>query len=241
MNYTLEIIGFTLEGCLTAEACGAHRLELCDNPAGGGTTPSYGFVKAARQKVNMPLYPIIRPRSGDFFFSKAEFDMMKSDILVCKQLGCDGVVIGMLNADATIDKESCSKLVMLAYPMGVTFHRAFDRVADASKALEDIIDIGCERVLTSGSMPQALNGISTISGLIEQAANRIIIMPGSGIRSVNIGTIAGKTGATEFHSSASKLLDSRMEFNPAGMNEKLQTHSTDAVEIKKMLSVLENL
>ena len=127
MIFKLEVIGFNIESCIVAQAAGAHRIELCDNPEEGGTTPSYGFIKAAREKLQIALFPIIRPRGGDFLYSNEEFEIMKTDIKRCNQLGCDGVVIGMLNADGTVDKKRNASLVELAYPLGVTFHRAFDR------------------------------------------------------------------------------------------------------------------
>ena len=194
MIFKLEVIGFNIVSCINAENAGAHRIELCDNPEEGGTTPSYGFIKAAREKLQIDLYPIIRPRGGDFLYSDAEFEMMKADIKICKDLDCDGVVIGMLHANGSVDKERCKELVELAYPLGVTFHRAFDRVNDASKALEDIIEIGCERILTSGLQPFAVNGAELIFSLIKQADERIIIMPGSGVRKDNIIKLAKKTG-----------------------------------------------
>ena len=114
MIFRLEVIGFTIESCILAQAAGAHRIELCDNPGEGGTTPSYGFIKAARENLRIELYPIIRPRGGDFFYSDAEFDVMKVDVKLCKDLGCDGVVIGMLNADGTVDKKRCKEVVEIA-------------------------------------------------------------------------------------------------------------------------------
>ena len=177
MNFVLEVIGFTLEGCAIAQDAGAHRIELCDNSADGGTTASYGFIKAARKKLQVELYPIIRPRGGNFFYSEDEFEIMKTDVKLCRQLGCDGVVIGMLTKDNTIDKKKCAHLVEYAYPLGVTFHRAFDRTADPFQALEDIIEVGCERILTSGQKPNAQEGAGLIKQLIEKAGDRIIIMP----------------------------------------------------------------
>src|ERR1700712_5352977 len=127
MSFRLEVIGFNIESCAIAQAAGAQRIELCGNPGEGGTTASYGFIKAARKKLSIDLYPIIRPRGGDFIYAEDEFEIMKTDILQCKNLGCNGVVIGILLVDGTVDKEKCKYLVDLAYPMGVTFHRAFDR------------------------------------------------------------------------------------------------------------------
>ena len=238
MIFKLEVIGFNIESCIIAQSAGAHRIELCDNTAEGGTTPSYGFIKAAREKLQISLFPIIRPRGGDFFYSDAEFEVMKTDVRICKELGCDGVVIGMLQADGSVDKARCSKLVEIAYPMGVTFHRAFDRVNDAAQALEDIIGTGCERVLTSGLYPTALEGALTIADLIKQADERIIIMPGSGVRAGNIIELAKKTGAVEFHTSASMKLNSKMNFTNELMKENLTSVSVDDDEIKKMIALL---
>jgi copper homeostasis protein len=236
--YKLEVIAFTIESCIAAQSAGAHRIELCDNPGDGGTTPSYGFIKAAREKVSIELYPIIRPRGGDFLYSDTEFEIMKTDIKLCKQLGCDGVVIGMLHADGSVDKERCKQLVELAYPMGVTFHRAFDRTNNAVKALEDIIEIGCERILTSGLLPNAVDGAATIAQLIKQADERIIIMPGSGVRADNIIELARQTGAVEFHTSARTMMESKMEFKSESMKENLKTVALDVSEVKKIISLL---
>jgi len=238
MNFKVEIIGFTIESCLLAQAAGAHRIELCDGPGEGGTTASYGFIKAARELLQIELYPIIRPRGGDFLYTDAEFEIMKKDVQLCKESGCDGVVVGMLNTDGSIDKKRCHQVVQLAYPLGVTFHRAFDRCANPFEALEDIIAIGCERILTSGQHPTALEGALLIKELIHQAEERIIIMPGSDIRSNNIIEIADKTGATEFHSSARKLLDSKMTYYNPAMQDALKSVVADEEEIKKMIDVL---
>lgn len=258
MNFKLEVIGFNMQSCIIAQAAGAHRIELCDNPEDGGTTPSYGFIKAAREKLQIALFPIIRPRGGDFLYSDDEFEMMKTDTRLCKQLGCDGVVIGMLNADGTVDKKRNASLVELAYPLGVTFHRAFDRTKPLltspkgrnpdsaessiySQALEDIIEIGCERVLTSGLRPTALEGMDTIAALVKQADDRIIIMPGSGVRSDNIAGLAKKTGATEFHTSARVNIDSKMNFTNEAMKENLRSVLADKNEIKNIIANLKSL
>jgi copper homeostasis protein len=240
MSYILEVIGFTIEGCIVAQKAGAHRIELCDNPADGGTTASYGFLKAARKKLQIELFPIIRPKGGDFLYNDDEFEIMKTDVKLCKELGCDGVVIGMLMKDGRVDKTRCEILVDYAYPLGVTFHRAFDRTVDAFEALEDIIEIGCERILTSGQKPTALEGAELIKQLIEKADDRIIIMPGSGVKSKNILQIAEATAAVEFHSSARVKIRSNMEYNNPGLNENLQSFVVDEEEIKLMLSLLQS-
>jgi copper homeostasis protein len=241
MNFKLEVIAFNIESCVLAQKSGAHRIELCDNPGEGGTTPSIGMIKAARAKVDIELFPIIRPRGGDFLYSDDEFNIMKEDILQCKKIGCDGVVIGLLHADGTIDKTRTSQLVNLAYPMSVTFHRAFDRTNDPFIAMEDIIDCGCERILTSGQQPTASEGIELIAALIKQADERIIIMPGSGLRSDNITSIAKQSGAIEFHSSARTTIDSKMSFNNPTMKEQLKTVVLDATEVSKMATLLSSL
>lgn len=239
MKYVLEVIGFTIQSCEIAQLAGANRIELCDNPTDGGTTPSYGFIKAARKKLAIDLFPIIRPRGGDFFYSDDEFSIMKNDIKVCKHLGCDGIVTGILKADGSIDKQRCSQLVELAYPMEVTFHRAFDRTADAMIALEDVIKTGCTRILTSGLHKEAIAGVAIIKNLIVNAEDRIIIMPGSGVRSDNITDIATATGATEFHSSARTFTGGKMKYFNSMLDENGQIISVAEKEIKKMVSKLD--
>lgn len=220
----LEIIGFTIEGCAIAQSAGAHRIELCDNPADGGTTPSFGFIKAARKILHVDLYNMIRPRGGDFFYSDEEFEIMKEDIRISKQLGCDGIVLGILTKENKVDKRRCARLVELAYPLGVTFHRAFDRTADPFEALQDIINTGCERILTSGQKPTAAEGKDLIASLIGYADDRIIIMPGSGVKSDNIIDIAETTAAIEFHASARILSGDKI--------------SVDENEVKQMINKL---
>ena len=238
MKAVLEIIGFNIESCRIAQTAGANRIELCDNPNEGGTTPSYGFIKAARKLLQIPLYPMIHSRGGDFLYTDAEFDIIKTDVSMCKKLGCDGVVIGALNKDGSVDKKRTAQLVELAYPMGVTFHRAFERCANPFEALEHIIDIGCERILTSGQHEKAMDGTALISDLIKQADERIIIMPGSGVNSSNIIELAQKTGAIEFHTSARVWTNSNMEHINRTMNENLQTVSVDEDEVRKLVEKL---
>ncbi len=235
----LEIIAFNIESCMAAQNAGAHRIELCDNPSEGGTTPSYGFIKAAREKLSIDLYVMIRPRGGDFLYSKEEFEIMKTDIKICKDLGCEGVVLGLLKKDGSIDKKRCCELVVLAYPLGVTFHRAFDRTNDPLKALEDIIDIGCERILTSGLQPKAVEGTPLLKQLITNADERIIVMPGSGVNSENIIQLAENTGAVEFHSSASIYVPGDMEYENVVMNEDMKHVIVNEEEVKAMAMPIE--
>ena len=239
--FKLEVIAFDIESCEIAEQCGVSRIELCDNQADGGTTPSYGLIQLAREKVTCDLFPIIRPRSGDFLYTDDEFEIMKTNIKISKQLGCDGIVTGILKSDGSVDKERMKVLVNLAYPMSVTFHRAFDRTNDALTALEDIIEIGCDRILTSGQKPTAMEGIDLIATLVNQADHRIIIMPGSGIKSENIIEIAQKTKAQEFHSSARSFVHTKMEYHQESMNESLKQVQINEKEVLDLLSNLASI
>ncbi|MBS1744457.1 MAG: copper homeostasis protein CutC [Bacteroidetes bacterium] len=234
----LEVIGFNIQSCIMAQRAGAYRIELCDSPGEGGTTPSAGLIREARKKLSIELFPIIRPRGGDFLYSDDEFEIMKTDVLLCKNAGCDGVVIGMLKADGSVDTHRCSQLVELAYPLGVTFHRAFDRSANAFEAMEHIISIGCERILTSGQRSSINEGAGLVAELVAKADNRIIIMPGSGVRADNIQWIAEKTKATEFHSSARKLISSNMTYRNEQFPEELNAVGVDEEEIRRMVGVL---
>lgn len=239
--YQLEVIAFSIASCTIAERAGADRIELCDNPGEGGTTPSYGMIKAARSKVSIALFPIIRPRGGDFLYSADEYEIIKQDVDVCKSLGCDGVVIGLLLPNSAIDVQRTSELVELAYPMDVTFHRAFDRVNDPFESLERVINSGCKRILTSGLHPTAEEGIDIIEQLVAQAGNRISIMPGSGIRSQNLQNIVFKSKAFEFHSSARTILNSSMQYLNPTMKEALVSYMLDESEVFEMKKILNRL
>jgi copper homeostasis protein len=202
LSFILEICCFNFQSALIAQKAGAHRIELCADSGEGGTTPSAGFIKSVRKKLDIPVFPIIRPRGGDFLYSRDEFEIMQLDVALCKQTGCDGIATGMLLKNGKIDKESCSRLVNLAYSMEVSFHRAFDQVSDPFDAMEEIIDAGCGRILTSGQQPTATAGEALIKELIKKAQDRICIMPGSGLRASNILELARVTSASEFHTSA---------------------------------------
>lgn len=234
MKFELEVIAFDIQSCQMAADNGADRIELCANPHEGGTTPSYGMMKAARKSTQIQVFPIIRPRGGDFLYSSAEFEAMKDDIKAAQDIGCEGVVIGILNDDGSVDIERCQELVELANGMNVTFHRAFDRVNDALKSLEQIIAIGCKRILSSGLTPTAIEGIPMLKTLVSQADGRIKIMPGSGVRSENIMQLAEETGAICFHSSARKSLESQMNYFNTSMKENLVQVSLDGFEVKQL-------
>lgn len=238
MSFKLEIIGFNIESCIAAQEAGANRIELCASPGEGGTTPSFAFIQAAREKLNIDLYVMIRPRGGDFLFSDDDFEIMKKDTILCKQAGGNGIVTGILTKDGKVDEKRCNELIELAYPLEATFHRAFDRVKDPSAELETIISLGFERILTSGLKPKATEGADLLSSLIKQADDRIIIMPGSGITSKNIIQMAESTGAREFHSSASISKQSTMKFINNEMNESLNHIAVDKDEVKRMADLL---
>jgi copper homeostasis protein len=237
-GFIVEIAAFTLEGALTAQKAGANRVEFCENPADGGTTPSFGALKTVRTLLNIPVFPIIRPRAGDFLYSEPEYEVMKQDVLLCKSLGFEGIVTGILLQDGAIDMVRTAGLVNLAYPMEVTFHRAFDRCKDPLTSLEQVIDAGCRRILTSGQFPTAVEGSGLIKILIEKAGKRIVIMPGSGVRSDNVLELAHFTGANEFHASARTAVSSNMTFNVPSMQESLTYMDVDYEEVVHLQQLL---
>lgn len=238
MENKLEIIGFNIESCLAAQEGGADRIELCVSPGEGGTTPPYGLIKSAREKLRINLYTMIRPRGGDFLYNDTDFEIMKMDVEFCKKSGCDGIVTGILTTNGKVDKKRCRELIELAYPLEVTFHRAFDRVENPFDSLEDIIDLGFERILTSGLKSKAIENTQLLAELVKKADGRIIIMPGSGVNPENVISIAESTGAKEFHSSASFLKESKMEYINQQINESLSHVSVNKEEVKKMKKLL---
>ena len=212
----VEVCANGVESCLAAQEGGADRVELCAGIPEGGTTPSYGEIKVARRVLTTTrLHVIIRPRGGDFLYSDLEVERMAADIAVCRELGVDGVVFGCLRADGTIDAEKNRYLMDCAKGMSVTMHRAFDRAADPEQALEDIISLGFDRILTSGQQPKAIQGADLLARLNRQAAGRIILMAGSGVTEDNIAELRAKTGLHEFHFSGREPQPSAMRYvNP---------------------------
>lgn len=201
-NPILEICAFNIQSCFIAAEFGASRIELCADPLQGGTTPSYGTLQYALEHISIPVFPMIRPRGGNFIYDKHELEIMKKDIVLCREMGFEGIATGILKANRETDVENLKRIVSWAYPMKVTCHKAFDSTPDVFVALEDVINTGCTRILTSGGCKTAIEGSSILAELINQATGRIIIMPGGGVRSSNIAELAKATGANEFHSSA---------------------------------------
>lgn len=213
----IEVCAGSLQSALNAQSGGAKRVELCDNLYEGGTTPGPGTIELAREMITIRLHVLIRPRGGDFLYSKTEYETIKRNILFCKNLGCDGVVIGFLNADGTIDTRRTRESFELAGPMSVTFHRAFDMTVEPFGALDLLIEMGIDRLLTSGQKNKAIEGTELISQLVTRAGKHLVVMPGSGINAENIKWIQKITGAKEFHLSGQKPVKSNMLFRKEGI------------------------
>jgi copper homeostasis protein len=212
---TVEIVVYNIDSALKAQEGGADRIELCENPGEGGTTPSYGTIEAVRQNVSIDVFVMIRPRGGDFHYNNYEFRAMKRDISQCQKLSVDGFVFGILNADGTIDKKRCKELIDKARPLKVTCHRAFDMARDPFEALEDCIELGFDRILTSGRELQAIKGADLIGELVKKANGRIAIMAGSGVNEETVTEVVRKTGVNEIHFSAIGHRQSAMQYrNP---------------------------
>ena len=202
----LEISVETLEAAKAAERGGADRIELCGSLSIGGVTPDDELLRAVREQVRIPIFSMVRPRAGNFVYSGAEFSEMRSSIAEAKESGMDGVVLGVLKKDHRVDIERTRELVELARPLPVTYHRAFDEAADLREALEDVMQSGAKRILTSGGAKSALEGATVLAELTEAAGERILIVPGAGISVLNIEQVAHQTGAREFHSGLSTAL-----------------------------------
>jgi len=215
----LEIAANSVASALAAQQGGAGRVELCTALELGGLTPSYAQIALARERLRIPLYVLIRPRAGDFLYSDLECETMQRDIETCAALGCDGVVLGVLDADGEVDVPRCRALISAAGTMGVTFHRAFDLTRNPLPSLDDLIELGCERVLTSGGQPSAIEGAELICQLVELSAGRIAVMPGAGVDAGNIGKLREITGASEFHASAKRQHPSGMRWQPEWLKD----------------------
>ncbi|MBR5899676.1 MAG: copper homeostasis protein CutC [Muribaculaceae bacterium] len=218
MKRLLEVCAGSVESVMAARDGGAARVELCAALEIGGITPSVGLMEQARRVDGVAMHVLIRPRGGDFLYDEHEVACMVRDIEQARAIGADGVVIGALTADGDIDMNVCRRLVAAAQGMNITFHRAFDRCRNPLKALEDIIGLGCNRLLTSGQAVTAFAGRELIARLVEAARNRIIIMPGCGVNAANAAQILDETHATEIHASARSARDSQMRYRNSGVS-----------------------
>jgi copper homeostasis protein len=240
MGRIIEICANSAQSCVEAEEGGAKRVELCAGIPEGGTTPSFGEIITAKRLTNsIDINVIIRPRGGDFLYSESEVTSMIDDIELMRKLDVHGVVFGCLLEDGSIDVKLMKQLMESARPLSVTFHRAFDVCKDPFIALEQIIELGCDRILTSGQQSDAVKGIPLIKELVRRADGRIIIMPGCGVREDNISMIEAETGAIEFHTSARSIVYSKMKYRnvnvPMGSNivsSEFETVRTDREKVK---------
>ncbi len=218
MEYRIENCAGSAESARRAQAGGAYRVELCAGLPEGGTTPSYGEIVATRRAIDIKLNVIIRPRAGDFLYMPLEVESMLEDIKMARQLGVDGIVLGCLTPEGEVDKSLLARFVEAAGGLPVTFHRAIDMCRNPFRALEDIIEAGCARVLTSGGKATALEGAEVIAQLVKQSGERIIIMPGSGVTPENIAELAQRTGAKEFHFTGRVPEPSPMRYRHEGVS-----------------------
>jgi len=235
-----EVCAFNIQSAIIAEKAGAARVELCDNPVEGGTTPSYGTIIETRERINIDLYPIIRPRAGNYFYDEEEYAIMKRDIMICRDLGCDGISVGAQKLNGEIDTVMLKRIVEWAGPMDVTCNRAFDCAPDPFKALEDIISCGCKRILTSGLKSAAPDAGKLLGELVEAAANRIIIMPGAGIKSTNIKNLVKESNAREYHGSARKIAANPVTFLNKEVSDYGNVYITDEQEVRDIIAQLKD-
>jgi len=245
MEYKLEICANSVQSTINAQKGGADRVELCDNLWEGGTTPSAATIKIVRKNIDIGLFVIIRPRGGDFLYTDLEYEVIKEDIRIAKELGADGIVSGILDADGNIDVSRMSELVELSHPLPFTCHRAFDLTSDPFKALEDVISCGAKRILSSGLQNTVPLGMDMLKQLYKKADGRIIIMPGGGVNENNILDIVGQTGCREFHMSGKIVIDGNMKFrnhdlkiNGAPQIPEFGIEVSDVDKIRKVRNVL---
>lgn len=220
----LEIACFNIQSAVIAEKNGADRIELCENYSEGGVTPSFEIIKEVRKKIKIPLHVIIRPRAGDFIYTASELQTMKEQILFCREHNINGVVFGILKEDNTVNVEANKSLKQLAGPLSVTFHRAIDQCAKINEEFQKLIDIGIDRVLTSGGQSSAPAGINVLADLQKQFGTQIRIMPGGGIRSANLSQLM-ESNCFEFHSAATTGTDI----------------ITDSLEVQTMRAILSGI
>lgn len=241
MKRILEVCAGSVQSAIAARDGGAARVELCAALEIGGVTPSAGLMREVRKVEGLKMHVLIRPRGGDFLYDESEAETMVQDIITARECGADGVVIGALTADGDIDTALCRRLVEAARGMSVTFHRAFDMCRNPKQALEDIIALGCNRILTSGQAATALAGTALLRELVEAAGERLKIMPGCGVNAQNAATILDACGAQEIHASARKSIGSAMRFRHSGVSmgnpdsDEFARKETDEQEVRKIV------
>lgn len=240
----LEVCVGSVQSAIAARDGGAKRVELCSALEIGGVTPSAGLIREVRKVEGIALHVLIRARGGDFLYDDNEVASMEQDIIVAKECGADGVVIGALTADGDIDKKACQRLMNAAQGMTVTFHRAFDMCRNPLQALEDIIQLGCNKVLTSGQGATAQAGIELLKTLVQTANGRISIIPGCGVNADNASKIIKGCGATEIHASARKSVGSNMRYRHSGVsmgnpdNDEFARKETDRDEVRRIVEAI---
>ena len=238
----LEVAANSVASAVAAQEGGAGRVELCTALELGGLTPSHAQIALARERLRIPLYVLVRPRAGDFVYDDDECTTMLRDIEACAAMGCDGVVLGVLDADGNVDRHRCAELMTAATGLGVTFHRAIDVSRDPLQSLEEVIALGCERVLSSGAQPGALQGADLLREMVLRAAQRISVMPGAGIDAGNIAALRTRTGAHEFHASAKRSRPSAAHHVPSqslGMTG--GETRTDAVAVRDIVAAMRRI
>ncbi|MDY4610264.1 MAG: copper homeostasis protein CutC [Sphaerochaetaceae bacterium] len=241
----IEICLESVESVIAAEQGGADRVELCSDLFEGGCTPSLGTFRTAKRLVSIPMNVMIRPRGGDFCYSDHEFEVMKEDARVFKEEGANAIVFGILTPDGEIDMERSQELIDIVRPLPVTFHRAIDMTRDASRSLEKLIKLGVDRVLTSGLEPTVPEGVDTLTAMVRQAGDRIVVMPGCGITERNFPSLHAKIQAKEYHVFLPREFHSRMEFHPDHIymggvlrQSEFTVSHTDAARVKDVRSMV---
>ena len=214
MKKVIEVCLDSVESIMAAEKGGADRVELCSDLFEGGLSPSIGMVRVAKRLTHVPINAMVRPRGGDFCYSDVDFEVMCAEVEAFKAEGVNAIVFGILTPEGDVDIDRSRRIVELARPLAVTFHRAFDMTRDLSKSLEDLVSLGIERVLTSGGESSVAEGADTLKALVEQAGDRIVVMPGCGIKERNFRKLDSIIGAKEYHMSLNGTCESRMRFHP---------------------------
>lgn len=228
---------FDALSALDAQECGVDRIEICDNHFDGGTTPSVGVVAFLKDNLTIPLFPMVRPRGGDFLYAEEEIEIMKKDILSFKAFGCEGVVLGVLNKDGSVNRDCLFELVELAYPMEVTFHRAFDRTKNFEEAIETVYQSGCKRILTSGGYPTVYEGIQSLEKIKKLCEGKIKIVAGGGVDK-NVVSKLLEASIEEIHTPARRMNVTEMNYLNPDMNENLQYSGIDKISLKEMVRIV---